>query len=206
MTTSPVREFSGFPLAIGEVHGLRIWPMDKYGRLRAKHYTTTAAWRPGINVAECRRSSYLYGGIVSAIDWSLITGLPMPEPKKKPEPPKTHEVPDENCTCGFYAYTGPERPEVAQRTADDIVGVIRGTGRTLIGTHGFRCEKAEIVAFLDPTLGGLRLGGKRREQRRALRTLYPDVPLLGSMRALVRRFEIQPALPDPGSDDFWSLP
>lgn len=59
-------------------------------------------------------------------------------------------VPDENCRCGFYAYNDPQHPEVTSvMNAPTVTGIISGFGRTLIGTKGFRCSKAEIVALLD---------------------------------------------------------
>lgn len=212
MTKPSVREFSGldFPLAIGQVYGLRAWTMDSRGRLRAKRWYSAPVWRPGVNVAECVKSPYGMGGLITSALYTYARyGIDVSPSKTDTEElakPKKHDVPSEDCGCGFYAYTGPDRPEVAKREKDDIVGVIRGTGRTLIGTHGFRCEKAEIVALLDPTLGGLRLGRKRREQRRSLRRLYPGVPLMPSMHALVKSFDIQPLAPEPGSDEFWDLP
>lgn len=46
------------------------------------------------------------------------------------------------CGCGFWAY---HEGSVWQETP--AYGVIRGYGKTTIGTKGFRCEKAEIVAL-----------------------------------------------------------
>jgi hypothetical protein len=87
-----------------------------------------------------------------------------------------------------------------------VLGVIKGTGRTLIGTKGFRCEKAEIVALRDPMRGGKKQAEWREEQSEKLRRVYPDIPLLGSRAELLEFAPVQAALPEPGTDEFWALP
>lgn len=147
-----------------------------------------------------------------------------------------HAVPDEGCACGFYAYSDPQHEETGARSGHawpnpsasaiggwitptitfgssspapktpSILGVVRGSGRTLIGTKGFRCEKAEIVALRDPTRGGKKTAEWRQRQLANLERIYPDVPLLPSRSALLEFAPIQAALPDPSTDEFWSLP
>jgi hypothetical protein len=205
--TAPDRAFDGFSLALGEVYGLRIWRMDEYGRLRALHLPNVPAWRPGVNTAECRVDEankvapgwmppgyvamYAAGGIVV-----------MPEVLR---PGPEHPAPDEGCRCGFYAYTCPG-PDLQYAHQDGFVlGVIRGTGRTLIGAKGFRCEKAEIVALLEPTAEGAQAGwiAWRRSQ---LRAVYPEIPLLRSREELLGFASIESTAPAVDSDEFWSLP
>jgi hypothetical protein len=53
---------------------------------------------------------------------------------------KTHM---EYCSCGFYAYYG----EQEHQYNGQIAGVIEGYGETLVGTQGFRSEKARILAL-----------------------------------------------------------
>jgi hypothetical protein len=57
----------------------------------------------------------------------------------------SHQPPDENCGCGFWAYWD-------RRSArfTEIVGVIEGYGHTLIGPYGFRCQRARIIALATP--------------------------------------------------------
>jgi hypothetical protein len=55
------------------------------------------------------------------------------------------------CKCGssgFWAYH-----DKGKWTNDGIRGVIRGYGKTDLGTNGFRCEKAEIVGLVIPSIG-----------------------------------------------------
>lgn len=72
-----------------------------------------------------------------------------------------HQSPDWDCTCGLYAKHWPE-PE-AQR-AHMIGGVIDAWGSTILGTTGFRAERAIIRALwvgrYADTQGADIIGGK----------------------------------------------
>jgi hypothetical protein len=74
-------------------------------------------WGPGVNVARCMGR------------W--IT----------PGPPMRHEAPDAGCACGLYA-----RYELVGCSLN-ATGVIEASGRVILGTRGFRAEKAKIVAL-----------------------------------------------------------
>lgn len=201
-TPKAPKEFAGLPFdfAVGEVYGLRMWRMDHLGRLRARNWHNAEPWRPGVNVAKC----------VSKPDdggWAFHMLMGGPPPKEQPKPP--HETPSESCNCGFYAYTDSCHAEtVSYRQNGDhvILGIVKGTGRTLIGTQGFRCEKAEIVALRDPTRGGTKTEPWRQEQLAKLKRVYPDVPLLPSRAALLEFAPLTNTLPDPSTDEFWNLP
>ncbi|TFV90434.1 hypothetical protein [Blastococcus sp. CT_GayMR16] len=206
MTTPATRDFDGldFDLAVGEVYGLRIWNMDEYGRLRARHVSFARPWRPGINTATCFAGHYKAGrgsGVFIGPNGGFSVVAP-PPPSEEEVPPPEHPAPAEHCKCGFYAYTIPSHDV---EDSAGVVGLVRGTGRTLIGSKGFRCEKAEIAALLDPGVTTGSLGGCRWMRDR-LTALYPDVPLLGSRDALRDFAPITPTMPDPASDEFWSLP
>jgi len=99
-----------------------------------------------------------------------------------------------------------QQPYTTEKGVEVVLGIIKGTGKTLIGTKGFRCEKAEIVAFVDPTRGGSETEPWRVRQQRNLRSVYPDVPLLDSRAALLEFAPLTDTLPDRSSDEFWSLP
>lgn len=203
-TAKAPKEFAGLPFdfAVGEVYGLRMWRMDHLGRLRARNWHNAEPWRPGVNVAKCvpkQDEDYLSSFMRAA-------GMASP-PKEKPKP--THDVPSENCTCGFYAYTDDRHAETVSyhRNGDPVIlGIVKGSGRTLIGTQGFRCEKAEIVALRDPTRGGTKTDPWRLRQLDNLKRVYPDVPLLPSRAALLEFAPLTNTLPDPTTDEFWSLP
>lgn len=57
----------------------------------------------------------------------------------------------EKCECGFYAFTSEDDPEYMQ--AGRVLGIIEGYGETLIGTRGFRCSKARILALAPSPAG-----------------------------------------------------
>jgi hypothetical protein len=175
--------------------------MDQYGRLRARNWEGAPPWRPGVNVAKCvRRSS----------DWDLASGAFLGSYRYSVANDPGHDVPSEQCACGFYAYTDNLHAEVKSfvkgNGEEPVLGIIKGTGRTLIGTQGFRCEKAEIVAFRDPTRGGKKTDEWRTRQLALLHRVYPDVPVLDSRAALLEFAPLTETLPAPSSDEFWSLP
>lgn len=71
---------------------------------------------------------------------------------KATAPCAPESVPRRPCGCGFWAYW---QPEAVDRSG--VSGVVEGFGRTLIGTRGFRAEKARIVALTKPAVGRLLL-------------------------------------------------
>ncbi len=239
-----VTEFAGrtdlqlsFPLSVGEVFGVRAWNVDQYGRLRSVGVTSDP-WRPGVNVAKCKKSNYPgyntvvtfpssgYYTINGPTAWdveytlqpdgsviattrspgSFVKPIEAPKPKvnltKKPK----HLAPVEECACGFYAYGDSHHENVRNHLSVEtgIMGIIRGTGRTLIGTRGFRCEKAEIVGFLDPSRGGKKSGRVQLAERVA--RVYPEIPMYPSKRELFAAWQLTDLSPDTSSEDFWSLP
>lgn len=194
--------FHGLPFefAVGEVYGLRMWHMDKYGRLRARNWDGAPPWRPGVNVARCvkRNAPMTHSSWSFPVDytWTVVDN-------------PGHEVPSDSCSCGFYAYTDDLHAEVkshARNGEEPVLGIIKGTGRTLIGTQGFRSEKAEIVAFRDPTRGGAKTDAWRTRQLVHLRCVYPEVPVLDNRAALLEFAPLTETMPAPTSDEFWRLP
>lgn len=64
-------------------------------------------------------------------------------PGGHPTPP---EDPDE-CKCGIYAGYAPDNVRDSGHRSDQLFGVIKATGRTIMGTRGFRTAKAQLVAL-----------------------------------------------------------
>jgi hypothetical protein len=56
-----------------------------------------------------------------------------------------HKTPVPECTCGIYGWYTPEA--ALYEHTGDVVGVIEVSGRVLLGTTGFRAERAKIVAI-----------------------------------------------------------
>lgn len=79
--------------------------------------------------------------------------------------PYTHGTPpDPVCRCGFYAYYGHMEKEYKQSrniwnalpvlppsSGGLVYGIIEAYGKIILGTKGFRAEKARIVALVKPT-------------------------------------------------------
>lgn len=95
-------------------------------------------WGAGFNTAECLRPArhnkligvYGPGGVRRTIEHQLM----LPE-----------------CDCGFWAYTNGEHLLSMSGGGPVALGIVEGWGRMVLGPHGFRAEKARIVALY---LGG----------------------------------------------------
>lgn len=59
------------------------------------------------------------------------------------------DVPDALCECGIYAFREPRFDTLRGATGPKARGVVRGWGRYVLGTSGWRCEFARVVAVLD---------------------------------------------------------
>jgi len=146
-------------MAIGEVYGYRWWKLTVpaslcgweeaaggpiSGRLTGAN---NQSWGSGRQEAECT-SSAPYPG------WDdLLAG----------RPPLRHEPPEyrKPCGCGFWAYFDPMLQvdavlggmsgQIPVRHRGEaqipVFGVVRGTGRVIIGEKGFRSQYAEIVGL-----------------------------------------------------------
>lgn len=105
---------------------------------------------------------------------------------------------DPDCRCGFWAYD-----EAGFRALGTVVGVIEGYGKTTVGTKGFRCEKARIVAISCENGEGVR---HSRSMLARLAALYPDVAFVENLDALIdEHSEVLRTWPEVG-DDFWLQP
>lgn len=229
---SAPKDFEGLPfdLSLGEVYGLRVWKVDSYGRLRARHIDSAKPWRPGVNVAECNGGPQSMppdkiidpedrGRVGQSIDYEYALtpsgakfivrwtdGTVSSYDSIKFSKDATHEAPDEKCKCGFYAYTETDHEEVKKQDGL-ILGVVKGTGRTLMGVRGFRSEKAEIVALLNPAGTGEGPASSRPQKTASrIAEIYPGVPLLPTRKALLQFAPVESMIPDPGTEAFWELP
>jgi hypothetical protein len=120
-------------LRVGEVVGVRSWRV-RGGWLRPVTARTAPFWGEGPQHAAC------YGQFALLHAYEALTD----------EEIEAHSVGGLNCTCGFYAYHH-GRPSF-HIGSDMVDGIIRGWGVATIGTKGFRCEYAEIVALVDPSM------------------------------------------------------
>jgi hypothetical protein len=58
-------------------------------------------------------------------------------------------VPDALCECGIYAFREPEFETLRGAKGPKARGVIEGWGRYVLGTSGWRCEFARVLAVLE---------------------------------------------------------
>lgn len=179
--------------AAGEVYGLRSWRVDSKGRLRARNIDNVAPWTPGVNLADCSQIATVRALDPSGSERQLVGMFYAPGfdgfyatwsdgatekiefLTSRPGDLSLHAPPNDECGCGFYAYFTPEHWENPEHIRL-VHGVIKGYGRTLLGSKGFRSEKAEIAALLIPP------GLDRRAKE--ITSAYPDVPILPTLEAL----------------------
>lgn len=150
-------------MAVGEVYGYRWWKLQVpaflagYADYSAAKFDLREApliganacgWFPGKREAVCTRYN---------------PGTPSWEDLLEDRQPWVHEPPEirEACGCGFWAYfdkalnvdtviggfTGAQASVSGDNVWLPIFGVIRGTGRVIIGTKGFRSQYAEILGL-----------------------------------------------------------
>lgn len=135
-------EFAGSrPLALGSLHGVRVWRPTADGTLTG--WTFQQEWEPGQNLSVCRRTGLL--------GWQRASTRNPNLPAEASEDRRCSGV-AASCGCGFWAYYT-ETPEF---TLSGVVGVIEAYGKTTLGSKGFRAEKAKIVALAFPKVGRMR--------------------------------------------------
>jgi len=185
-----IDQFSGIEFAAGVLRGTRSFKVDALGRLTGVSYE--AVWRPGENEAECRKNvnDFVTFTISKAIAGPQGTAMQPPADPKKPHPLT-------DCKHGFYAY---------YEGSDDyhkegyISAVIEGYGEAVIGTRGFRCMKARIVALNIPDDVPAHIA-------RLVARNYPDIPRFDTFEQMVSEFPPDSAGHEytPETDpDFWT--
>lgn len=112
------------PLAVGHVTGIRNWYLKMAGTEYFLEGQWLAQWSSGVNEAVCRPAAS-----------KVYANTPAHVP--------AHSAPFTPCGCGFWAYWHPH-PSLAH---SPLTGIIRGYGHVIVGSRGFRCQKAEILAF-----------------------------------------------------------
>lgn len=187
-------DFTGgsYEFALGSIKGMRSWKIDEQGRLRG--VTHPAIWKPGENVADCKASRRVPGCKCSKCDAFYLgyydeLGRTSPSPRHKVDLRKGHTF-SADCECGFWAYD-----EFSFKEHGDIVGVIAGYGRTTIGTKGFRCEKASILA--------LHRGDQSLSTWLRLQQLYPKVEFFEDYDQMVTKHGGVLKTWDEVGEDFW---
>jgi hypothetical protein len=201
-------DFEGRPLAIGEVYGVRQWTVDSLGRLCGLSYPQI--WTPGENQAECKRTRQTVACIkdecgvnheFSSAPGGYLIGRAFTMGVSQCVEPDPCDLVNPDCKCGFWAYYAKPTGEYGWLSTPTVTGVIRGYGKTTIGTKGFRCEKAEVLAMkISRDL--------LTERREMVLHNYPDVLTYSKVRAMMNDFPLpKPSVPTPETDPtFWTRP
>lgn len=175
MTASADKAFSGRGFVAGVFRGVRSFRIDEEGFLTGVVFRQR--WEPGVNKAECqanRASMPFY----SASGWGLEPSPPLP---------KDHGM--DVCRHGFYAFYENSND---YHQAGMVSGVVWGWGKEVaVGTRGFRCLRAQIVALCITEVFI-----KFRERTELVRGNYPDVPFFDSFEEMTEAFP-----PDLGEED-----
>lgn len=78
----------------------------------------------------------------------------------------------DSCGCGYYAYFKDSYDSFYGGT---VGAIVQGYGKTIIGTQGFRAEKAELKAFFPLGTIPAETGGKSVDDKKLFRFLYPTM-------------------------------
>lgn len=203
-----MNEFSGIGFAAGVVRGTRSFNVDKLGRLTGVNYKQV--WTPGENAATCRKGDatggiiggfgsqmFAYSFTINPPDDTSVVAKKVVDKARKEAAEKAKRDLLVDCAHGFYGYYDGSNDYYEPGR---VMGVIEGYGETVIGTRGFRCMKARIVAIRIP---------KHVPDR--LRTLilrnYQNIPVFDSFRQMVSEFPPDSAgmAVSPDTDpDFWT--
>lgn len=208
----------GMDFALGDVRGLRLWkpewaPSEKgepdQERVVLKSIFRHFFWGEGVMDADCSNmmgplskdgGRQLHIRLADCIknhhhDYTTNRFVPGTPGCSRPH----HDGIDPLHTCGFYAYTATaDNPYLESNHGLHVEGVIQGFGRTIIGTKGFRCGKARILALVLPhhIHGGDRdkLNPRERDLSDAtdelLRQTYPNTPVFPTREAMLREFPL----------------
>lgn len=102
----------------------------------------------------------------------------------------------DDCEHGFYAYYENSNDYYE---AGRVSGVIEGYGEAILGTRGFKSQKARILALYIPS--DVKVGFKVRHN-------YSSVPIFDSFDAMVREFPGDDGGVNPTPEtheDFWTM-
>jgi hypothetical protein len=170
--------FTDYALQLTPARGVRGWHVDDYGRLIGMVYREV--WKPGENAAVCHGydrvrnckmhgvdspPGHTYSDYIAAHCSCPMTMLKSGDWSNNPKIRPGHKIHECFSGHGFYAYHDGVMDYVApQRGRPHVTGVIEGYGDAVIGSRGFRCEKARVVALCT------------RPRGVPLRTLWKSVP------------------------------
>jgi hypothetical protein len=108
------------------VLGYRAWIADAQDQLWSLS-SSRRPWRPGLNVARCRRTRIDYEPLATA-----------------------HVAPDAACSCGLYSWRQPRKNWYSvprERSTRQVFGAVASWGLIHVHADGFRAEYSCVVAL-----------------------------------------------------------
>jgi hypothetical protein len=149
------------PTYLGSARGRRSFYLDENGVLRGVTYR--APWVDGENVAECMVTRQVDPMAPLRNTWCSSSMPPYTtsgvafdaDASKPPEVQQGYEWDrcdglDPECGCGFYAYHSGDVYYATAGPGCRVQGIIEAYGRMVLGTKGYRAQKARIVAICAP--------------------------------------------------------
>lgn len=171
MVSAPNPEFTQRTFAIGTITGIRCWKIDRKAEALVPVSTMIPyTWCAGVNNAWCHRNRI-------QLHW---------------EEPADHRLMGLGCTCGFYAYYCEAH---TYRNNASIEGVIEGFGRCVVGSRGFRCERAIVRALVHPEPDAMNMlfsGTSKDEREEVLWRIAQryGVPLFDTSTDMLKHFPL----------------
>jgi hypothetical protein len=160
------------------IRGFRWWRFHPRGSLHSP-YRGGYTWRRGANEAFC-------------FDHRRFTRW------RPRDVDHRRGVPEVACACGFYGVSAIEELDVglarlngvhishsASSAMRLVLGIVAGHGRVLIGTQGWRAERAAVKALFVPPDANFRVALEK------VRENY-GVPLYSDLRALISEWGPEP--------------
>lgn len=130
-----------FEFAAGSVRGIRVWSMTPPPLHQNPH---EAEWHP----APLRGATGYEWPDSSALDSSALEATCKHDASHKP-PVEFDEKSGSACGCGWWAYWDMRNAsaQISSSGSLPVAGIIKGTGRVIIGEKGFRSQLAQIIAL-----------------------------------------------------------
>lgn len=131
------------PLIPAGLYGMRSFKIRNDGTLQPLHRNTHFVYEEGVNVSACDSEPVAFTDLFGGRIWNYSATIKeMYHPDGK--------TPDIGCTCGFYAYfeDTPETAFMLHFEPHYVNGIVRASGKCIVGDKGFRAEKLEIVALV----------------------------------------------------------
>jgi hypothetical protein len=141
------------PLIPSAMYGMRGFAI-RDGHLYPLHRGTDVAYEPGVNEAFCDTAGD-YELIINGKVFRYKVGTKEARGENILHSDRDREVvPSKACACGYYAYFDQTEDlsflTHSTQTNRRINGIVRATGRCIVGTRGFRAQKIELVALVGP--------------------------------------------------------